>query len=147
MASILGSGTKIVTNAIAHFGSEPAQVGAARRFVSATLQAWGCPAFVDLAALLTSELVANAIIHAGTDCHVVVRRLPDRIRIEVGDQDPRLPVRKHYSVSATTGRGLALVEDLSLAWGSDRTGAGKQVWFELDEASAAQLAPSPANAS
>ena len=135
-----------MTDASAHFDSQPSQVGAARRFVSATLQSWGCGAFVDLATLLTSELVANAIIHAGTDCEVVVRSLPDRIRIEVGDHDSRLPMRKHYSVSATTGRGLALVEDLSLAWGSDATGTGKRVWFELDELAAAQLGPAPASA-
>jgi anti-sigma regulatory factor (Ser/Thr protein kinase) len=118
---------------IAHFGAEGTSAGAARRFVSDTLAAWGVEALDDAATLLASELVANVVLHAGTDLDVVLRRPEGRVRIEVHDRDHRLPVRKHYSVTATTGRGLGLLEDLARTWGADVTPDGKVVWFELDE--------------
>lgn len=120
----------------AHFGGEGNSAGAARRFVSAALAAWGVEALDDAATLLTSELVANVVLHAGTDLDVVLRRPEGRIRIEVHDRDHRLPIRKHYSVTATTGRGLGLLEDLARTWGADVTPDGKVVWFELDESEA-----------
>ncbi len=120
---------------VAHFGAEGSSAGAARRFVSTTLAAWGVEALEDAATLLASELVANVVLHAGTDLDVVVRRPKGRVRIEVHDRDHRLPIRKHYSVTATTGRGLGLLEDLARTWGAEPTPGGKVVWFELDERS------------
>ncbi len=121
---------------IAHFQAHGSSAGAARRFVSATLAAWGIEALEDAATLLASELVANVVLHAGTDLDVVLRRPTGRVRIEVHDRDHRLPTRKHYSVTATTGRGLGLLEDLARTWGAELTSRGKVVWFELDETAA-----------
>ena len=118
---------------VAHFGAEGTSAGAARRFVSATLAAWGAEALEDAATLLASELVSNVVLHAGTDLDIVLRRPEGRVRIEVHDRDHRLPIRKHYSVTATTGRGLGMLEDLAQDWGAETTPAGKVVWFELDE--------------
>lgn len=118
---------------VAHFGADWESAGAARRFVSSTLTAWSCDALEYAVTLLVSELVANAVLHAGTELDVVLRRAEGRVRVEVHDGDHRLPTRKHYSVTATTGRGLALVEDLARAWGAETTPEGKFVWFELDE--------------
>ena len=84
------------------------------------------------ATLLVSELVANAILHTGTPLTVVIAPDVDRVRIEVHDGSPQLPMRKHYSNMSGTGRGLMLVERMAATWGYDRTAGGKVVWFELD---------------
>jgi hypothetical protein len=60
----------------------------------------------------------------------------NRVRVEVHDGNPQLPVRKHYSNLSGTGRGLLLVERMAANWGADRTATGKRVWFELDGGSA-----------
>lgn len=130
-------GDEVVT---AHFEAEASSAGAARRFVSATLASWGFESLEDAAILLANELVANVVLHAGTDLDVLLRRPKGRLRVEVHDHDRRLPTRKHYSVTATTGRGLGLVDDLARDWGAETTAGGKVVWFELDEG-ATPLAP------
>ena len=122
----------------ARFPADPASAAKARRFLDETLRGWRCDHLVDVATLLVSELVANAILHAGTTIEVVARSSPERLRIEVYDDNPRMPVRKHYSNLSATGRGLLLVERLAEAWGSDATESGKRVWFELDQAPAAE---------
>lgn len=121
---------------VAHFEGEATSAGAARRFVSATLSAWGFESLEHAATLLASELVSNVVLHAGTDLDILLRRPAGRVRIEVHDRDHRLPTRKHYSLTATTGRGLGLLEDLAQAWGAETTPGGKVVWFELDETEA-----------
>ncbi|MFN2503014.1 MAG: ATP-binding protein [Acidimicrobiales bacterium] len=117
----------------ADFPAEPASAGHARRFVDRALTDWSCGELAEVATLLVSELVANAILHAGTTVHVVVRGGEERVRIEVHDGNVSLPTRKHYSKLSATGRGLVLVEKLSRAWGTESTPSGKMVWFELDQ--------------
>ena len=117
----------------ARFEPTPASAGAARRFVSSTLVAWGLEELADTAALLVSELIGNVVLHAGTPAEVLVRRSSGRLRVEVHDGNHRLPARKRYSGTATTGRGLELVEKLSSRWGAGRDPGGKVVWFELTE--------------
>lgn len=116
--------------------STPASAGAARRFVDAALAAPELFPVTDAAALLVSELVANAVLHTGTPLEVVVAVDGAHVRVEVHDGSPRLPVRKNYSTMSGTGRGLVLVERMSSDWGADSTPTGKVVWFELDAASA-----------
>lgn len=114
------------------FPSTPISAGKARVFVESALAAAGLGRLAHTATLLVSELVANAILHSGTPLEVVVRADEDRVRVEVYDGNPVLPVRKHYSTMSGTGRGLMLVERLAAGWGADRTPTGKVVWFELD---------------
>ena len=116
--------------------STPASAGKARAFVESVLAGAGLDHLAYTATLLVSELVANAILHSGTPLEVVVRCGDDRVRVEVHDGNPQLPVRKHYSNMSGTGRGLLLVERMAAGWGTDRTAGGKVVWFELDGASA-----------
>lgn len=85
-----------------------------------------------MAVLLASELVSNAVLHAGTEVEVVVRVRPDRLGVEVHDQGRGRAVRRRYSATSGTGRGLVLVDELSRDWGTVATAAGKFVWFELD---------------
>ena len=114
------------------FPSTPASAGQARRFVESVLDGSDLDHLAYPAALLVSELVANAVLHTGTVIEVVVCPELDRVRGEVHDGSPQLPIRKHYSNMSSTGRGLLLVERMASEWGSNRTADGKMVWFELD---------------
>ena len=105
----------------------------ARRFMEETLRRWSCSEVLDVVNLLVSELVTNAVVHGGSEAEVSVVLTPDALRVEVGDQDPRLPVPKGVADDwATSGRGLALVETLSKAWGVEEVEGGKVIWFEVD---------------
>jgi anti-sigma regulatory factor (Ser/Thr protein kinase) len=83
------------------------------------------------AALLTSELVTNAVLHAATPMSITLHTLPDRIRIDVADGNPVLPSIKEYGTDAATGRGLTLFNTLASNWGVQAVDGGKIVWFEL----------------
>lgn len=113
--------------------SSPASAGDARRFVESALYGAGAGALAYAATLLVSELVANAVLHAGTPVELVVAVDGHRARVEVHDGSPHLPVRKHYSNLSGTGRGLMMVDRMASQWGAEPTAGGKVVWFELDE--------------
>jgi serine/threonine-protein kinase RsbW len=89
----------------------------------------------DAAAMVITELMANAIIHSGRsqDQIVVTVASSDRqIRIEVEDRNPRPPVPRDIDVDAPFGRGLMIVDALSSAWGWDAIdGDGKRVWCDV----------------
>ena len=111
----------------------PESASRARRHVAAAIE--DDPELSEIAVLLVSELVANAVLHAGTPCVVRVDVDDQRVRVEVRDEDPRLPTVKDYGPDAVTGRGLHIVESLSDRWGVDGDERGKTVWFELDRPS------------
>ena len=115
----------------ATFPGTPASAGRARAFVASALAAAGREDASEVVVLLTSELVSNAVLHSGSVIEVVVRVLPHRLAVEVHDQTGGEPVRRHYSATSGTGRGLVLVEALARDWGTVLTGSGKFVWFEL----------------
>lgn len=108
---------------------------AARRLVEGELR----PAGVDeetlfRVQLLATELVTNAVRHAGSPVELSVACRDDRIRIEARDASPEVP-RPPCVDAPTRHRGLLLVEDLSDEWGVDvQDGDGKVVWFELCDA-------------
>jgi anti-sigma regulatory factor (Ser/Thr protein kinase) len=110
----------------------PESAAAARHFVGETLAEWGHADVADVAILLVSELVTNALLHARTDLVITVRRTVGRIRMEVQDGLTQLPGRKRYSPDSATGRGLLLVEELALAWGAEQLPDGKRVWCEIE---------------
>jgi anti-sigma regulatory factor (Ser/Thr protein kinase) len=112
---------------------EPTSSRACRRFLVTTLEAWEADQFADEAVLLLSELVTNAVLHAGTEIEVSVRLEGELLRVEVRDGNPRLPTVRHYSVLSGTGRGLALVAETAKNWDAEALPAGgKTVWFELE---------------
>jgi anti-sigma regulatory factor (Ser/Thr protein kinase) len=85
----------------------------------------------ECAALLTSELVTNAVLHAATPFTVTLHLMEDRIRVDVADGSPIVPSIKDYATDAATGRGLTLFNTLASNWGVLPVVGGKIVWFEL----------------
>jgi anti-sigma regulatory factor (Ser/Thr protein kinase) len=155
--------------ATAGYQPVPAAAAAARRFVRDTLHSWelasppaerGGPAkesepagehgqagqggqdtLVDDAVLLTSELVTNAVLHAGTPVQVTCRLLGDAsdgaVEIAVldrrpGQLRPDLPHTAAEAAERTSGRGLQLPSELASAWGVTYARAAKAVWFRLE---------------
>lgn len=115
---------------------EPGAPAQARRSVANALDAWGLGPISDDAILLTSELVTNAVIHAGTPIGLVVQHIQRGVRIEVNDDAPSLPERRYAGGGAPRGdgRGVWLLDQLADRWGVQRRpNDSKFVWFELDE--------------
>ena len=81
--------------------------------------------------LALSELATNVVKHAGTPFEVVVDT-DGRARIEVEDSSPRLPVPNRPAPWATSGRGLAIIDELCDRWGVHVAQNAKCVWCERD---------------
>jgi anti-sigma regulatory factor (Ser/Thr protein kinase) len=120
--------------------AEPSSAAEARRFVRAALADWGESSLDEVAALLVTELVTNAIAHTRSGPEVTARLADHRLRVEVADASPTPPVCHRYSPRAGAGRGMILVSELAAAWGSEPAGTGKIVWFELEERGPAERA-------
>jgi anti-sigma regulatory factor (Ser/Thr protein kinase) len=102
-----------------------------REFVAETVRAWGRDDLVIDAALITSELATNALLHAASDVTVTVSLRPDAVRIALADAHPDDPERQPESATRPGGRGLAIVDAIASRWGTGRVGARKVVWAEL----------------
>ena len=114
---------------------DPRAASDARRFISdfcgaARLAEEVC----QVAALLTSELVTNAVRYGGSRAVLEAHRPADVLRVTVSDENPDLPEAGDAPpVTAEGGRGVLLVSTLASRWGVERLpGGGKAVWFELD---------------
>ena len=83
---------------------------------------------MDDIALATSELVANAVVHAQSDLHVVVELWQHMIRIGVVDASPAPPVLQNPDTTSEGGRGLFIVDAIADTWGFDYVPSGKCVW-------------------
>jgi anti-sigma regulatory factor (Ser/Thr protein kinase) len=112
----------------------PAAPSVARLFIRNLCQEWGAAAVCDIAELLSSELVTNAVLHARSP--VAVEAAYDDssvLRIDVYDRSPddldRAPIQPPEG--AEGGRGLAIVARLANRWGVDPCSPGKRVWFTL----------------
>ncbi|WP_063628049.1 SpoIIE family protein phosphatase [Actinospica robiniae] len=144
----------------AEFAAAPGAANEARRFVRETLAQWdetgqyGIESVLDDTLLLTSELVTNAVVHAGTAAAVTCELRhgadgePAAIRIEVADRHPgkALPAPRPPSAreamaeledghgvpeAPEQGWGLYLTAHLADAWGVQYSRTSKQVWFDL----------------
>ena len=83
--------------------------------------------------LLVSELVTNAVRHAGGEVvRLVVALTGDTLRIEVHDPGRGFDVKPPPDDPLrASGWGLVLVEELADRWGVDRS-PRTRVWFEMD---------------
>ncbi|KDQ69859.1 SpoIIE family protein phosphatase [Streptomyces halstedii] len=128
----------ITARAAATFDPVGRSVATARAFVRDTLQGWGYTDIVDDAVVLTSELVTNAVVHAGTAADVLCLRTEDGVRVEVSDHYPEreIPLQSSGldfgSPDREGGRGLLLCAALASRWGVEYTPEHKHVWFQLD---------------
>ena len=124
----------VANRAELHLPAQSTSVPEARLFVRESLASWGLDAMVEAAVLVVSELATNAVLHARTE--LVVRLAVNEaggLRIEVVDAAEGHPRVRGHSASATTGRGLSIVEGLAREWGVEPAGPGpgKTVWAEL----------------
>lgn len=104
-----------------------------RRALRDLLRQWGRPGRAEIAELLTSELVTNALVHTDREAELTATVGPRGLRVEVRDFVARRPkLRVPIADDGTHGRGLVLVQSLADAWGVMTRGTGKVVWFELD---------------
>jgi anti-sigma regulatory factor (Ser/Thr protein kinase) len=110
----------------------PTAAAQARDQVRAAICAWKIPVDPDVAILLTSELVTNAIRHEVTGIVMLAITCSyGELRVDVHDTSRRLPMLVDAPTDAEAGRGLMLVTTLSDEWGFYRTPAGKAVYFTL----------------
>ena len=113
--------------------SEPESVGDARRVVEDALRSASFRGDLDAALLLTSEVVMNAVRHAGTPITLMVLAHADGAMVRVEDGDPHhLPVlRPAVDAQTAGGRGMQIVDRMARAWGVDTGRHSKTVWFMI----------------
>src|SRR6478736_8879901 len=133
-------------HAIQALPPEPASARAARAFLRDRFEEWGLLSILDDAQLAVTELVTNAVLHAGTDLTVSVSCTRGFVEIAVFDGSPVVPAtrppgdvtgdaadvnRPHVQDSgeAARGRGLLLVDALAAEWGVSPQSDGKAVWI------------------
>ncbi len=105
----------------------------ARDFVRARLVEHSLDGLVDDVRLVASELATNALVHAQTPFSVTIAGDDRSVLLTVRDGSTVVPARRTAQVLATSGRGLAIVEQLSQRWGAETDAAGtKSVWAWFD---------------
>jgi anti-sigma regulatory factor (Ser/Thr protein kinase) len=113
----------------------PADAGSAlvaRRAAISACRAAGLPdELCHATVLLTSETVTNAVVHGRSEVRLTIEVNNHRVRVEVGDDNSRHPIRRHPDSGALDGRGIALLDAFASSWGVDEVPEGKIVWFEL----------------
>jgi hypothetical protein len=115
--------------AFALSGDAPA---AARHFAVDTVRRLGVADLADDAALVVTELAANAVVHAHTGFTVDLAADPDVLRISVRDASPLSPGAGAGGLPAAPLHGLGAVDALASRWGVEPLGhSGKCVWVEL----------------
>ncbi len=121
--------------------AHPTAPRAARDFVSEFLLDRGLGPLIQTARLVITELVTNAMIHAGTDIELSVAVHHDALRLTVRDRCPT-PPRRSAPASGSGRHGLAIIAGLSTACGVLPTvDGGKAVWVVLDQTSSQAKEP------
>jgi anti-sigma regulatory factor (Ser/Thr protein kinase) len=122
--------------------SEPDSPALARDLIGDACRMWQLPALLHPARLVMSELVTNAVEHAGSQITCVVSKRGNGLHLTVSDLSPRLPrlldlapPRRGLPLD-DRGRGLHTVHATASMWGAMPTPTGKVVW--------ALIAPPPA---
>lgn len=118
------------------------EVGRAREEARKALFGWGLGEHADLAELITSELVTNAIRHGEGPVQLRISHYSGHLRVAVHDQGAARPARRQVTADEESGRGLALLDGLIGLHGgqqgtiSDRAGHGKTVYVAIGLAGA-----------
>lgn len=124
-------------------GGDPSAVASVRHRVVAQVEAWGIQLGdeqKEAIKLVASELITNAVVHAGGVATVGLHLDDERLILVVHDRNPEPPRRQVTADDDEGGRGLVLVGFLAERNGWEPTGNGKRVWAEFQ----ARPAESPA---
>jgi hypothetical protein len=105
---------------------------AARGFVRETCRDWDIEAWSSDAVCIASELVENAIEHAGTDLEVRLELRRGMLTVAVCDGSPAQAVLRQGAQGQPLGYGLQIIADLAKVWGcSPDLRGGKITWAVL----------------
>ncbi len=112
----------------------PEAVRPAREWARVQMRAWGIEEGAQFGVVTgLSELVTNAVLHAGTECQITLELEGSRLTATVTDTGTRGgPFVSEATVAGTRGRGLGLVQSISDSFGTHNSARGSTVWFELD---------------
>ena len=105
-----------------------------RRTVAATCELWGCAHLIHDAVAVASELVANAVVHAGTDAVLRLELRRGLLTVAVSDENAGQPILGSPVGDdlRAEGLGLVIVNAICRTWGStSTTTGGKIVWAVL----------------
>jgi hypothetical protein len=118
----------------AKFGTETVVPSAARTWMTGLLDRWEVPWLSETANLLTSELVTNAIRHAKSGPVITAAIANGLLEVGVTDGSPdEVPqVFSTWDATRDGGRGMAIIDALSVEWGMTVFAEGKHVWFRLE---------------
>ena len=118
--------------AVRTFGFSRDAPAAARHFTVGALRGWGAEDIADDAALVVTELAANAIVHAHSGFTVSLFARGDLLRISVRDASPLPRGQAAAALPPAPLHGLGAVDALASRWGVESLeNAGKTVWAEL----------------
>lgn len=113
----------------ASFEASAISASKARAFVSQHLIDHRLQYLVDPVRLVASELATNALVHAQTAFNVALAAWEKTVLLTVRDDSVALPARRVAEATDLSGRGLEIVDMVTLDWGTNEDGAGsKAVW-------------------
>lgn len=112
--------------------ASPDAPSSGRELVARACTAWRQEPLIDDAELVITELVSNAVRHAGGELEITAALRDRFLHLSVRDGSPDSPrLTLPDPDTGAGGRGLILVDSVAAAWGAIRTPAGKVVWATL----------------
>ncbi|MET9494088.1 SpoIIE family protein phosphatase [Streptomyces sp. NPDC006552] len=114
--------------------ADPEGLADTRAALREHLASWGLGAVADDVEVAAGELLVNALLHTEGGAILTLEVLsgpPCRVRLWVKDRSSTRPRRRSPGETATSGRGLLMVEALASNWGVEPRGEGKAVWCDF----------------
>ena len=106
-------------------------IAESRAMVQAFCARHGLEALAGNAELVITELVVNAVVHGTAPITARAAMLRRYLHLAVADRSPALPRLIGPGPGDGGGRGLMIVEALTVAWGATPHPGGKAVWCTL----------------
>ncbi|WP_340295785.1 ATP-binding protein [Aquipuribacter hungaricus] len=113
---------------------EPGAASQARRWAGSLLHPLVGGDTTDTVELVLTELVQNAVLHAGTPMTLALAQDEDGVCVSVADGSAVLPSSGLTDAEAMSGRGLLMVAAVATTWGAEQRPGGKVVWACVPEA-------------